>query len=75
MPSVLPFSTEKLTPSTAPTMPSSVRKYVFRSLTSRSAMRSPIEASQPDPRVDDGVEQVDDRLKTMIARGEHDRRP
>ena len=39
MPSVLPFSTEKLTPSTALTMPSSVRKYVFRSLTSRRAMR------------------------------------
>ena len=35
--SVLPFSTEKETPSTAPTMPSSVRNCVFRSRTSRSA--------------------------------------
>ncbi len=40
MPSVWPFSTVKLTPSTALTMPSSVRKYVFRSLTSRSAIVS-----------------------------------
>jgi len=35
--SVLPFSTENETPSTAPTMPSSVRNCVFRSRTSRSA--------------------------------------
>jgi hypothetical protein len=35
IPSVFPFSTAKLTPSTALTMPSSVRKYVFSSLTSR----------------------------------------
>ncbi len=34
MPRVCPFSTEKLTPSTALTMPSSVRKCVFRSRTS-----------------------------------------
>src|SRR4029453_6511978 len=39
IPRVLPFSTEKLTPSTALTMPSSVRKYVFRSLTSRRAIQ------------------------------------
>ena len=38
MPSVLPFSTWKLTPSTALTTPSSVRKWVLRSRTSRSAM-------------------------------------
>ena len=37
--SVLPFSTVNETPSTAWTMPSSVRKYVFRSLTSSSGMR------------------------------------
>jgi peptide/nickel transport system permease protein len=37
MPSVLPFSTWNVTPSTAFTMPSSVRKCVRRSLTSRSA--------------------------------------
>jgi hypothetical protein len=36
-PSVFPFSTEKLTPSTAWTTPSSVRKLVRRSLTSRRA--------------------------------------
>jgi hypothetical protein len=39
MPSVFPFSTEKLTPSTALTTPSSVRKLVRRSRTSRSAIR------------------------------------
>ena len=37
MPSVFPVSTENVTPSTALTMPSSVRKCVRRSLTSRSA--------------------------------------
>jgi hypothetical protein len=36
IPSVWPFSTEKETPSTALTIPSSVRKDVCRSLTSRS---------------------------------------
>ena len=39
IPSVFPFSTEKLTPSTALTMPSSVRKLVRSSLTSSSAIR------------------------------------
>ena len=38
IPSVFPFSTEKLTPSTALTMPSSVRKLVRSSLTSSSAI-------------------------------------
>ena len=38
MPRVWPFSTEKLTPSTALTMPSSVRKCVLRSLTSSRDM-------------------------------------
>ena len=38
MPSVLPFSTWKLTPSTARTTPSRVKKCVCRSLTSRSAI-------------------------------------
>ena len=37
MPSVWPFSTENVTPSTALTTPSSVRKDVLRSLTSRRA--------------------------------------
>ena len=39
-PSVFPRSTEKLTPETACTIPSSVRKLVRRSLTSRSAISS-----------------------------------
>ena len=39
IPSVFPFSTEKLTPSTALTMPSSVRKLVRSSLTSSTAIR------------------------------------
>ncbi len=38
IPSVLPFSTWKLTPSTARTTPSRVKKCVWRSLTSRSAI-------------------------------------
>ena len=37
IPSVLPFSTEKLTPSTARTTPSRVKKWVRRSSTSSSA--------------------------------------
>ena len=39
IPRVWPFSTEKLTPSTALTMPSSVRKCVLRSRTSSRDMR------------------------------------
>ena len=38
IPSVLPFSSEQLTPSTARTVPSRVKKCVRRSLTSRSAI-------------------------------------
>jgi hypothetical protein len=38
MPSVWPFSIENETPSTALTMPSSVRKWVLRSRSSRSAL-------------------------------------
>src|SRR5205085_7954462 len=62
IPSVFPFSTEKLTPSTALTMPSSVRKYVLRSWTSSSAISgSPL--CQPDPRIDPRVEKVDDEVE------------
>src|SRR5262249_45003673 len=69
MPSVFPFSTLKLTPSTALTIPSSVSKYVFRSITSSSAIdasfntwpRGPLR--QPDPRVDEGVQHVDDEVE------------
>ena len=39
IPRVFPFSTWNETPSTALTIPSSVRKYVLRSRTSRSAIR------------------------------------
>ena len=65
MPSVFPFSTENETPSTALTMPSSVRKYVLRSLTSSRAIaeayasliRGSIQA----------YKRSTNRLKTMIA--------
>src|SRR6185312_4231145 len=64
--SVFPFSTENDTPSTAPTMPSSVRNCVFRSRTSRSATavslpRPPL--AQPDPRVDPRIQQVDQQVE------------
>src|SRR5262249_11770708 len=68
IPSVFPFSTEKLTPSTAFTMPSSVRKYVFRSLTSRRAIGAGA-LRQPDPRIDRGVEEVDEQVEP----DDHDR--
>src|ERR671930_121615 len=72
IPSVSPFSTEKLTPSTALTIPSSVRKWVLRSRTSRSAMEC--EASgQPNPGIDPGVEEVDDEVEDDDReRREHD---
>src|ERR1041385_6250942 len=67
--SVLPFSTENDTPSTARTMPSSVWKCVRRSLTSRSA-----NSAQPDPRVDPGVQDVDQEVeRDHHDRCEHDR--
>src|SRR2546429_145828 len=72
--SVFPFSTENDTPSTAPTMPSSVRNCVFRSRTSRSATPSVYRAAlrQPDPRIDPGVQQVDQQVEDdHHHRGEH----
>src|SRR5262245_25155356 len=69
MPSVFPFSMLKLTPSTALTIPSSVSKYVFRSLTSSSAIdvssspRFRGALRQPDPRVYPGVQDVDDEVE------------
>src|SRR5947208_16301712 len=54
MPSVCPLSTVNETPSTARTTPSSVLKYVFRSLTSRRAKS----LGEADARVDDGVQEV-----------------
>src|SRR3954469_17135732 len=71
IPRVFPFSTLKLTPSTALTMPSSVRKYVLRSFTSRSAIEvAREELCQPDAGVDHCVEQVDDQVED----DDHDRR-
>src|SRR5215212_7668557 len=71
MPSVLPFSTSKLTPSTALTMPSSVRKCVRRSFTSRRATSSHL--GESDSRVYHGVEEVDDEVENDDRdRGEHD---
>src|SRR5690348_11804611 len=59
MPRVWPLSTENETPSTARTTPSSVLKYVFRSLTSRSAIASAESDSWVDHRVREIDEQVD----------------
>src|ERR687884_1954588 len=71
MPSVSPFSIEKLTPSTALTIPSSVRKWVLRSRTSRRAIRSSLR--KPDPWVDPGVEEVDEEVEDDDReRREHD---
>src|SRR5881227_542706 len=58
IPSVCPLSTVNETPSTARTTPSSVLKYVFRSLTSRSAT-----SGKADSGVDQRVEQIDDEVE------------
>src|SRR3954469_22446990 len=63
MPSVLPFSTWKLTPSTALTTPSSVRKCVRRSFTSRRATGLLHHLGESDSGVDDGVQKVDDEVE------------
>src|SRR6266550_9380413 len=69
MPSVCPLSTVNETPSTARTTPSSVLKYVFRSLTSRRAMG----LTEPNTWIDDRVEQVDAQVEQNDAEcGEHD---
>src|SRR5919199_6156327 len=71
IPSVSPFSIENETPSTALTTPSSVRKCVLRSRTSRSAIKGTLR--QPDPRIDPGVEEVDDEIEDDDReRGEDD---
>src|SRR3954451_15658286 len=73
MPSVLPFATWKLTPSTSLTTPSSVRKCVRRSLTSRRAMGPLHHLGESDSRVDDGVQKVDDEVEDDDRdRREHD---
>src|SRR5256714_2806509 len=72
MPSVWPFSTEKLTPSTAFTIPSSVRKWVLRSLTSSRAISGP-PSGEPDPRIDPGVDEIDEEVEDDDReRREHD---
>src|SRR3954447_16734015 len=68
MPSVLPFSSEKVEPLTAWTMPSSVSNRTLRSLTSRNGrgvtwpMDNGSPSAQPHARVDDAVQQVDDQV-------------
>src|SRR5580765_8414012 len=71
MPSVLPFSTLKLTPSTALTTPSSVRKWVRRSLTSsRATLRL---LGEPDSGVDHRIQKIDDEVEDDDRdRREHD---
>src|SRR5689334_12045316 len=68
MPSVWPFSSEKVEPVTAWTMPSSVSNRTLRSLTSRNgrgageAIVNVVSSAQPHARVDDAVQQVDDQV-------------
>src|SRR5205085_9978827 len=59
-PSVLPRSSSKLTPETALTIPSSVRKRVCRSVTSSSATSGAEPDSRVEPRVRDVDEEVED---------------
>src|SRR5205814_1432514 len=64
MPSTSPSSTWKETPSTALTMPSSVRNRTLRSLTSSSLVIGRTSAlRRADPRVESSVEDVDDRVR------------
>src|SRR5438034_9480079 len=77
IPSTWPRSSVKSTPSTARTMPSSVANWTFRPLTSRS--RSAIALGGPDPRVEPGVDEVDqsaedDDEERAVERHPHDRR-
>ena len=70
IPSVLPFSTAKLTPSTARTTPSRVKKCVRRSSTSSSA----IATLSLRPRVERVAEAVGDEVRAQDERGDRDRR-
>src|SRR5262245_10194278 len=73
MPSVLPFSTLKLTPSTAFTTPSSVRKCVRRSLTSRRAIAPLHHLGESDSWVDYGVQEINNEVEDDDRdRGEDD---
>src|SRR5438132_2688805 len=72
IPSVRPLSTVKLTPSTARTPPSPVTNSVVRSFTSRSA---PLGTSvtglpEPDTRIDERVEEIDDQVRDAVDRGD-----
>src|SRR4051794_15120002 len=59
IPSVLPFSRSKESPSVALTTPSGVGKWTLRSLTERK-LDTKFLSADPHARVDDGVEHVDD---------------
>src|SRR3954462_8798654 len=77
MPSVLPRSTENVTPSTARTTPSSVAKETRRSFTCREgplscaffALAMVSFSAQPHARVNNGVEHVDDDVRDHDQRG------
>src|SRR5437762_1234182 len=72
IPSVRPLSMVKLTPSTARTTPSPVTNSVVRSLTSSSAPEgtSLMGLPEPDTRVDERVEEVDDQIRDAVDRGD-----
>src|SRR3954463_8211038 len=67
IPRVWPLSTENETPSTARTTPSSVLKYVFRSLTSRRGI-----LRESNSRIDDRVQEVDEQVERNDAEGRED---
>src|SRR5687768_13801807 len=69
MPSVFPRSSEKLTPSTARTSPSRVKKCVDRSVTSSSAT-----LRLPSARVERVAQAVGDEVRTEDERRDRDRR-
>src|SRR5215208_7812096 len=72
IPKTCPFSTAKLTPSTALTIPSSVRKCVLRSLTSSSATGVSLSLAKPDTRVDGRVQEVHREIEDDDRQGSED---
>src|SRR5689334_18729006 len=75
MASVLPLSTLKETPSTAPTTPSSVLNEVFRSRTSSSGTGMTDGSGEPDARIDPGVQEVDQQVDEDDDQGREDHDP
>src|SRR6185369_4537030 len=69
MPSVFPFSSEKLMPSTACTTPSRVKKWVLRSLTSRTA-----KLGLPRARIECVAEAVGDEVRAQNEGGDREAR-